>query len=89
MECWKSYKVSAFIEQGSRPIIVVVQVGAVKTYVAAVEGLRNSERQEHKSMIFCTSSHLEWHLFFKVIIEALPCMTTSQGSGAVFSFHYG
>jgi hypothetical protein len=40
-------------------------------------------------MIFCTSSHLEWHLFFKVIIEALPCMTTSQGSGAVFSFHYG
>jgi hypothetical protein len=33
---------SAFNAQGSRVIIIVVQVGAVKTYVAAVEALRKS-----------------------------------------------
>jgi hypothetical protein len=32
--------------QGSRLIIVVVQVRAVKTYVAAVEALRQKERQD-------------------------------------------
>jgi hypothetical protein len=31
--------------QGSRGIIVAVQVGAVKIYVAAVEPLRKKERQ--------------------------------------------
>jgi hypothetical protein len=37
--------VSAFNAQGSRGIIVAVQVGAVKIYVAAVEALRkNKER---------------------------------------------
>jgi hypothetical protein len=35
---------SAFNAQGSRVIIVVVQVGAVKIYVAALETLRESER---------------------------------------------
>jgi hypothetical protein len=35
---------SAFNAQGSRVIIVVVQVGAVKIYVAAVEALRQNER---------------------------------------------
>jgi hypothetical protein len=38
--------ISAFNAQGSRGIIVVVQVGAVKIYVtAAVEALRKKERQ--------------------------------------------
>jgi hypothetical protein len=32
--------------QGSTVIIVVVQVGAVKIYVAAVEVLRKKERQD-------------------------------------------
>jgi hypothetical protein len=36
MKCWNS----AFNAQGSRLIIVVVQVGAVKIYVAAVQALR-------------------------------------------------
>jgi hypothetical protein len=36
MKCWNS----AFNAQGSRVIIVVVQVGPVKIYVAAVEALR-------------------------------------------------
>jgi hypothetical protein len=43
MKCWNS----AFNAQGSRPIIVVVQLGAVKIYVAAaVEALREKERQD-------------------------------------------
>jgi hypothetical protein len=41
MKCWNS----AFNAQCSRVIIVVVKVGAVKIYVAAVETLRKKERQ--------------------------------------------
>jgi hypothetical protein len=41
MKCWNS----AFNAQGSREIIVAVQVGAVKIYVAAVEALKMKERQ--------------------------------------------
>jgi hypothetical protein len=40
-KCW----ISAFNAQGSRGIMVTVQVGAVKIYVAAVEELRKKERQ--------------------------------------------
>jgi hypothetical protein len=40
MKCWNS----AFNAQGSRVIIVVVQVGAVKIYVAPMEALRKKER---------------------------------------------
>ncbi len=36
----------AFNAQGSRLIMVVVQLRAVKTYVAAVEALRKRERQD-------------------------------------------
>jgi NADH:ubiquinone oxidoreductase subunit 6 (subunit J) len=43
MKCWNS----AFNAQGLRVIIVVVQVGAVKIYVAAVvEALRKKERHD-------------------------------------------
>jgi hypothetical protein len=35
---------SAFNALGSRVIIIVVQVGAMKIYVAAVEALRKKER---------------------------------------------
>jgi hypothetical protein len=42
IKCW----VSVFNAQGSRPIIVVVQVGPVKTYVATVEVLKKKERQD-------------------------------------------
>jgi hypothetical protein len=34
------------MQKGSRVIIVVVQVGAVKIYVAAVEALKKNERQD-------------------------------------------
>jgi hypothetical protein len=40
MECWNL----AFNAQGLRVIIVVVQVGALKTYVVAVEALMKKER---------------------------------------------
>jgi len=43
MKCWYS----AFNAQGSR--LVVVQLGAVKIYVAAVEALRKKERQEDET----------------------------------------
>jgi hypothetical protein len=42
MKCWKS----AFNAQGSRVIIVVVHVEAVKIYVAAVQPLRKRETQD-------------------------------------------
>jgi hypothetical protein len=42
MQCWNS----AFNAQGSRVITLVVQVGAVKIYVAAVEALRKKETQD-------------------------------------------
>ncbi len=42
MKCWNS----AFNAQGSRVIIIVVLVGAVKIYVAAVQVLSENERQD-------------------------------------------
>jgi predicted oxidoreductase (fatty acid repression mutant protein) len=41
-KCW----ISAFNAQSSRLIIVVVQVRAVKIYVARVEALSQKERQD-------------------------------------------
>jgi hypothetical protein len=37
---------AAFNAQGLRLIVVVVQLGAVKIYVPAVEALRKKERQD-------------------------------------------
>jgi hypothetical protein len=42
MKCWKS----VFNAEGLRVIIQVVHVGAVKTYVAPVEALRDKERHD-------------------------------------------
>jgi hypothetical protein len=42
---------NAFNAQGSRLIIVVVQVGAVKIYVAAVQALRKKGRKETQDEI--------------------------------------
>jgi hypothetical protein len=42
MKCWNS----AFNAQGSRVIVVVVQVGAVKISVAAVQALRKKKTQD-------------------------------------------
>jgi hypothetical protein len=42
MKCWNW----AFNAQGWRVIIIVVQVGAVETHVAAVKALREKERRD-------------------------------------------
>ncbi len=42
MKCWNS----AFNAQGSRVIIIIVQVGAAKIYVAAVQELRKKETED-------------------------------------------
>ncbi len=42
MKSWNS----TFNAQGSSLIVVVVQLGAVKIYVAAVEALRKKERED-------------------------------------------
>jgi hypothetical protein len=42
----KFYSFSAFNAQGSRVILIIVQVRAVKKYVAVVEALRRKERQD-------------------------------------------
>jgi hypothetical protein len=64
---------SAFNAQGWRGIIVAVQVGAVKIYVAAVEVLRTTERQgemdgfsEFHPPFECQS------ICFAVVLDPLP-----------------
>jgi hypothetical protein len=47
MKCWNS----AFNAQGSRLIIVVVQVRAVKIYVVAVQALRKKESQDETTKL--------------------------------------
>jgi hypothetical protein len=46
----------AFNAQGSRPIIVVVQIGAVKIYVAAVEALKKKRKDRMKLTQFTTKT---------------------------------
>jgi hypothetical protein len=46
MKCWNS----AFNAQGSRAIIVVLQVGAVKIYVAALKALGKKEKRGWNSV---------------------------------------
>jgi hypothetical protein len=54
--CW----ISLFNAQCSRGVIVAVQVGAVKIYVAAVEALSIKEREdETPEMVFWVSPPLE------------------------------
>jgi hypothetical protein len=44
MKCWYSLSINA---QGSRLIIIVVHIGAVKIYVASLEAaIRKKERQD-------------------------------------------
>jgi hypothetical protein len=47
MKCWNW----AFHAQDSRVIIVVVQIGAVKIYVATMEALKKNERQDETQFI--------------------------------------
>ncbi len=56
MKCWNS----AFHGQGSRVIIVVVLVGAVKIYVAAVQVLSENERQDETEFTTKIDGFLEF-----------------------------
>jgi hypothetical protein len=56
MKCWNS----AFNAQGSRVIIVVVQVRAVKIYVAAMEALKKKERGMKLSLPLKLVEKLVW-----------------------------
>jgi hypothetical protein len=67
MNCWNS----TFNAQGSRVIIVVVQVRAVKIYVAALEALRKNERQDETQFTTKIGGKTIWTpviLFCKIFI---------------------
>jgi hypothetical protein len=46
LQACPNQKIVVGAQLGSRVIVVVVQAGAVKIYVAAVEALKNKERQD-------------------------------------------
>jgi predicted oxidoreductase (fatty acid repression mutant protein) len=56
MKCFNS----TFNTQSSRVIIVVVQVGAVKIYVAAVQALRKKETQDETQFTTKIGGKLVW-----------------------------
>jgi hypothetical protein len=80
MECWYS----AFNAQGSRLIIVVVQLGAVRIYAAAVEALRKKERQDETQFATKIDGFLSfmprWMLmyFFAGLFWISPCVWTNS-----------
>jgi hypothetical protein len=80
-KCW----ISAFNAQGSRGIIVAIQVGGVKIYVAAGETLRKKRKTGE------TQEPPPWMLlyFFAGFFESHPVYDQTQGTGAVFSWLYG
>jgi hypothetical protein len=92
MKCWYS----ASNAQGSSLIIVVVQLGAVKIYVAAVETLRKKERQDETQFTTKIDGFLSFipcwtlmYLFAGFCWNLTLCMTKTQGSRAVFFLLYG
>jgi hypothetical protein len=90
MKCWNS----AFNAQGSRLIIVLVQVGAVKIYVAAVEARRKKERQDETRFTTKIDGFLSFtplwmqRYFFAGFFESHPGYDQTQSSGAVFVLLY-
>ncbi len=72
MKCWNS----AFNPQGSRVIIVIVlQVRAVKIYVAAMEAPRKKERQDETQFITKISGETSLGLSYFVFVKlSFPVM---------------
>jgi hypothetical protein len=87
---------SAFNAQGLRLIIVVVQLGALKIYVAAVETAQEKERHDETqfttkidgfpSFIPCW---MLMYFFAGFFFESHPVYDQTQGSGAVFFLLHG
>jgi NADH:ubiquinone oxidoreductase subunit 6 (subunit J) len=70
MTCWNS----EFNAQSSGLIIVVVQVGAVKVYVAAVEALTKKERQdETQELVWVTVISFCKILIPSYVFDGLLC----------------
>jgi hypothetical protein len=89
MKCWKS----AFNAQGSRLIIVALQVGAVKIYAARVKALKKKERQGETQFTTQTEvppSPHPWMLMFFFsrvgfyFSEFHPIYDQTQGASVVF-----
>ncbi len=84
---WLSWtSISAFNAQGSRLIIVVVQFGAVKICVAAVEALTRKERQDETQFITKVDGFSEFHpplkanvLFCRFLKKSHPVYDQTQG----------
>jgi hypothetical protein len=72
MKCWYS----ASNAEGSRLIIVVVHLGAVKTYVAAVEVLRKKERQDETQFTTKIDGFLSFiaNVLFCRFFKISPCV---------------
>ncbi len=89
MKCWYE----AFNAQGSRLIIVVVQLGAVKIYVAARQALRKKDRQDERQVYHQNWWFSEFHpplnanvLFCRFILNLTLCMTTLRVRALCFSY---
>jgi hypothetical protein len=80
MKCWKS----AFNAQGSRLIIVALQLGAVKIYAARLEALKKKERQGETK--FTTKTEVPPPLNVNVFyfFESHPICDQTLGSSVVF-----
>ncbi len=75
MKCWKS----AFNAQGSRLIIVALQIAAVKIYAATVEALVAYLKKKER----LRSAH-PWILSFFNFFESHPIYDQTQGFSVVF-----
>ncbi len=76
--------------QSSRLIIVVVQLGAVKIYVAAVEALRKKERQDETQFTTkITQETMLMYFFCRFFFESHPVYDQLRVLGTVFSWLHG
>ncbi len=96
MKCWNSVRNAAsqhLNAQGSRVIIVAVKVGAVKIYVTTVEALREKRKTRwnsgnHQNFLSFNPPWMPMY-FFCMFFFNLTVYDQTQGTGAVFSWHYG
>jgi len=81
MKWWNS----VFNAQGSRLIIVIVQLRAVKIYVVAMEGLRKKETQDETKFTTKIDGFMSFiPPWMPGFFESHPAYDQIQGFGAVF-----
>jgi hypothetical protein len=75
---------STFNALRSRVIILVLRVGTLKIYVAKVEALKKTERQDETQFIIKIDGFLSFTpnrmlmLFFNVIFKISPCVSPNS-----------